>query len=352
MKGSWRPKYSYAFHSFRNQNDNIRNDGTFDDFQRFPWENPTARSTKWVRANTVSKILPHDFEVENVDPIGVFSSALYGYNFTLPVAVSKNARYNEIAFDGFEDYPISCEEDHFKFYAFSSNISTLFSHTGKYSMAVNTTPVSTIKTVKPLSQYQTYDQYTVNNQPLVIDNTPGAYLSGGTPVAHLIVDNDLIGQFAPIAGKKYVISAWVHQNPIINATTALSTFTDPSLQVNTSTSVSFYPSGNIIDGWQRIYGEFTIPSTGATNITVTLYNGSTTGNTAYFDDIRIHPFDANMESYVYDPITLKPIADLDANNYATIYNYDDEGHLIKIKRETQAGIKTVKEGRINTKEVQ
>ena len=68
---------------------------------------------------------------------------------------------------------------------------------------------------------------------------------------------------------------------------------------------------------------------------------------AFFDDVRVHPFDGNVVSYVYDPVTLKLVAELDANNYATFYNYDDEGNMTKVKKETVDGIKTIKEGRIN-----
>ncbi len=65
----------------------------------------------------------------------------------------------------------------------------------------------------------------------------------------------------------------------------------------------------------------------------------------YFDDIRIQPFNANMKSYVYDPINLRLVAELDPNNYATFYEYDAEGTLIRTKAETQEGIKTVNETR-------
>jgi hypothetical protein len=39
------------------------------------------------------------------------------------------------------------------------------------------------------------------------------------------------------------------------------------------------------------------------------------------------------------------VAELDDNNYATFYEYDDEGKLVRVKKETQQRIFTVKESR-------
>ena len=39
------------------------------------------------------------------------------------------------------------------------------------------------------------------------------------------------------------------------------------------------------------------------------------------------------------------MAELDENNYATFYEYDDEGTLIRLKKETVEGIATLKENR-------
>jgi hypothetical protein len=103
-------------------------------------------------------------------------------------------------------------------------------------------------------------------------------------------------------------------------------------------SESFTAEGPIIDGWQRVEGVFEIPE-GATSISVTL---STTG-TAWFDDIRIQPVLSMMNSYVYDPINLSLKAILNENNYATFFEYDGEGKLIRRKAETERGIKTLQE---------
>jgi hypothetical protein len=122
-------------------------------------------------------------------------------------------------------------------------------------------------------------------------------------------------------------------------------FDAPFVQIQYNSGISnpspFVAKGRIIEGWQRIYQEFTIPAL-ATSITVQL--GSNSG-TSYFDDIRIYPVNGSMKSYVYDPISLKLTAVLDENNYATFYEYDQEGTLIRTKKETERGIVTISENR-------
>lgn len=151
-----------------------------------------------------------------------------------------------------------------------------------------------------------------------------------------------IGGFIPDPGQKYAISLWVKEGGASPSDTA---FDAPFVQIQYNSGVSspspFGASGRIIEGWQRIYHEFTIPAL-ATSITVQL--GSNSG-TSYFDDIRIYPVNGSMKSYVYDPVSLKLTAVLDENNYATFYEYDQEGTLIRTKKETERGIVTINENR-------
>ena len=95
-----------------------------------------------------------------------------------------------------------------------------------------------------------------------------------------------------------------------------------------------------------MYFTFTVPAN-SVNITVELNNSTAVASDDYFDDIRIQPYDANMVTYVYDPMTYRLVAQLDANNFAMFYIYDEQGGLEKMKVETKEGIKTVKEGRMN-----
>ena len=148
--------------------------------------------------------------------------------------------------------------------------------------------------------------------------------------------------------------AWVKQEPVGGSTiNELSTFTSPNITITAYDGVSTtylatgeLASGPVIDGWQRVYIPFTIPA-GTVSITVTFENDNGIASDDYFDDIRIQPFDANMVTYVYDPVTYRLVAQLDANNFAMFYIYDEQGGLEKMKVETEQGIKTVKEGRMN-----
>ncbi|MFD2433825.1 hypothetical protein ACFSO9_09920 [Mesonia maritima] len=117
-----------------------------------------------------------------------------------------------------------------------------------------------------------------------------------------------------------------------------------------SNSIKFRPSGDIIDGWQRIVGEFRVPSN-TDRIAINLVNSGENGVEAYFDDIRIHPFNSNLKSFVYDQQTQQLMAELDENNYATFYEYDKEGGLIRIKKETERGIYTIQETRSGNSEL-
>jgi YD repeat-containing protein len=52
-----------------------------------------------------------------------------------------------------------------------------------------------------------------------------------------------------------------------------------------------------------------------------------------------------MKSFVYDDRNMRLMAELDENGFATFYEYDDEGLLIRVKKETERGVMTLKETR-------
>ena len=154
-----------------------------------------------------------------------------------------------------------------------------------------------------------------------------------------------IGSFSPEPGKKYIVSAWVKEN---NPPVTKTSYNNPQIYIeftkqdNSITTIGPDTArGNIIDGWQRIEEEFDIPEN---TVYLKIELKSVSGD-SYFDDIRVFPVDATVKSYVYNPINLRLVSELDERNYATFYEYDEEGKLVRVKKETERGVMTIKESK-------
>lgn len=148
-------------------------------------------------------------------------------------------------------------------------------------------------------------------------------------------------KFQPV-DDRYVVSAWVKE--LVGSTSGALNYTNSSLKVTSGAVVeTFYPAGQIIDGWQRIEGIIQTNSVGNLKMELLVSSG-----TSYFDDIRVFPYDGSMITYVYDPVTLRLMAEMDERNYAKIYEYDEEGKLVRVKKETEKGIMTIQENRENS----
>lgn len=102
----------------------------------------TYKKQKWTSASEVTQYNPYGQEIENMDALKRYSSALYGYNNRFPVAVASNTKYSQLASDGFEDYDdTKCEKDtHFDYKAQlkqnNVSITSSQSHTGRKSLRI------------------------------------------------------------------------------------------------------------------------------------------------------------------------------------------------------------------------
>ena len=342
IAGNWRPKSQYAYQVDRANlkadpavasSTDIRHSGAYSVFSPFwkfnnatqIWDQNPSSDIRWIAANQVTYFNSKGSEVENKDALNRYSSALFGYLESTPVAVASNTRFRELAYDGFEDYgfALQCNSDgcnqsgHFSFRQLlngsSIDTTSLYAHSGKYSLKLGTT-VSLVKTV-----------YTGDGGALYSFDGNGQYMLGA---------NELAKGFSPIPGKKYILSFWVKDGSPRNPTTNIQASVNGTNLVNSSVK---WP---IVEGWKRVEVQFTL-SSGASAFTLQL----NPGGTAYFDDIRIHPFDGQMKSFAYDASSQRLMAEMDENNFATFYEYDDEGVLIRVKKETDRGIMTLKETR-------
>lgn len=314
----------------------IRSDGTITSFQ--PYWMFNAALNQWVRnTDTVSWIGSDEATlfnsqgsmIESKDALNRFTAAIYGYLGSEPIAVAANAGNRSIAFDGFEDYSfanscaVPCYTAHWNFSsAINGNnvyVTGANAHSGLHSLFIKSNKTAEVVT-------------SLN----VMTDTSQIEFSNNT---WLLKSGSCLPDFAPPPGE-YVLSAWVKEKQ--NSDTATNLFKNLiKLNIDGGTNVSSIPSGPVIDGWQRYETKFKLTSS-ATALHVII---KSTGADLYIDDVRIHPFNAYMRCFVYDPVDLRLMATLDENNYATFYEYDDKGVLVRLKKETEEGIFTVKESR-------
>lgn len=158
-----------------------------------------------------------------------------------------------------------------------------------------------------------------------------------------------IGSFAPIPGELYQFEAWVREK---DATPLDITYENPKIRIRyydgfdtqIGQTVALGTSGPIIEEWQQISESLIVPQN-AIRMEMELYVEE--GN-AYFDDVRVSPFNSAMKTYVYDQQNMRLVAEMDERNFATFYQYDDEGRMVAVKKETTRGIKTIQAVQQNT----
>ncbi|WP_027420461.1 hypothetical protein [Crocinitomix catalasitica] len=343
LLANWNLLETFVFDGERDQTlGRIREDGTLIDYIPF-WKNTDGTwginsnqeiFNKWLLAAQATIFDREGYNLESKDAIGIYSSILLGYNKTLKVAEAVNSRYYEIGFDGFEDrdYDVDgdCTNPHFRFDTETSEIVTnpKFAHSGRKSLKI------------PSMSQSAYSGHRINTI------TNGATDHG---IPYVVQKEELIPGHHFIVGtdegKRYVLTAWAKET---KNETQVTSYDGAAIDF-----LGFTPSdivenrSNIIDGWQRIEVEFTVPGgdLDPAGVAANILLKNTGLNDVYFDDVRVQPYNSEMVSYVIDPLTLRLWATLDSRNFATFYQYDEEGSLVRIIQETERGRVTVQENR-------
>jgi hypothetical protein len=161
LAGQWRPLRSYYYLTDRvNQPsavESLRTQGVYERFSSM-WNSPVTGSNIWEQTigdnwkytSEVANYSPYGQPIEEVNIANIYSSGLYGYNHSLPVAVAANAQRREIVFDGFEDYNLNkCADGHFNFYEHKNSVVLTKSHSGRNSIKL--APEAKISVTRNLS---------------------------------------------------------------------------------------------------------------------------------------------------------------------------------------------------------
>ncbi len=307
-----------------NTSTNIKEDGAYTNYSPFwiPQSNSKWQPNRsdWTWINKSTQYHTNGFELENVDILNRHSSEQIGYFNSLVTAVAANSKLKNMFFEGFEDYDYenlitgslpgnSCFiPKHFdiqeRVKPHDFQLTRVNAHSGKYSFQV------------PAQKKVSCNLGKIKSQAAANDH--------------------LCSIFDPEEGK-YHLSIWVKNSTYLPASNK------PALELHTDIqSFPFFAQGPIVEGWQQVTGTFEIPPNNL-NTLVLDFSGDLGGRD--FDDLRIHPYDASFRSFVYDTRSLKLTYELDDRNFYTKYEYDKEGRLVRIKKETERGIMTVQENR-------
>lgn len=338
--------------------------GIYKTFSDFDFQNETNNAPKWKQSEETTLIDPYNgAELESKDALGRYRSVIYSPNTIQvnnqpPYILGNTGKPNPINPKDIETYATKpsvftenarhCEVNVFNF---ESN-----------NELQNRNP-NLRKRVRSDRHYfnQEADCFLsgtahTGKQSLQVKGNIGAEFFIAQNYTDPEVQNSILPYY-PTAGKQ-LITGWVKVDKIFFGHIQNQPYCkieilnelDNAVLNSTVLSKTIYPTGPIINGWQRFQGEFSIPQLSElepgkkANILRVILNSGNSTQIAYFDDIRIHPIDANSKNYVYDE-QQRISAILDENNYATFYYYDHKGELALIKRETDKGIVTVTETR-------
>ncbi len=202
------------------------------------------------------------------------TSFIWGYNNSLPIAKVVNAESDKIFFNGFEDKS-----------GWSNNTyDENFSHSGSISGKI-------------------------------VKTTSGERTSFCNQKIDLTLSESTIFKF----------SGWVYSD---GPSADIYLFWRPDRSDELYNGASCTHIRTTVTGkWTYIEKEVSIPSN-TQRMYVRIDNNG--GGTVWFDDIRVHPADAHMTTYTYDPL-IGMTSVTNENNVTTYYEYDDFGRLKQIK---------------------
>ncbi len=361
LRGSWYPLRSYTYLTEREIGANdIRTDGTLLNFTPFyEWSASAglfdASPTNWTWTEQVSKFSNHGYSIESENALGVYSSALYGHHHQVPIAVAANARYSEIANENFEfswDLGVAgCEIPHLQLsidgdFDIDQYVTQQDAHSGDKSLLL-----------------EVGNELVFSHEITEVQGVPN------TSKPYELEKSDYSSTFSPEAStgsQEYLISFWIKDDSRYASSDVLTpdnylafaggtnivtaTICNDGTTMNLDVPLSYGP---IIEGWQQLTGVLTFPQAYAGapfTIRIKVADATYYSNpnaVIYLDDLRIHPMDASMKTYVYRNRDLRLMAVGDENNFMQFYQYNSKGELTGIKVETEDGIKTIKETRYN-----
>jgi hypothetical protein len=281
---------------YNNSNDYINKE--YEKFVLFNWKLPEVNDElRWISQSEITSVNNLNQPEQEESIIGLNSSVIYSESDLKPILYANNANKNEIYFNsGVCDIP-------------SSFLGT---------------PIFG----KPHSGNDLISLISSNNS--------------------LDIDVEIDIQ------KTYIIKYWLYHLdgvPIGQQPLTVSIFdkNSPSTGITGSFTITDNATNPIrVGNWDLITHEI-IPNSPVTNELLITLTANGLGN--YVDDLLFIPIDATSKCISYNCENDRVEAEFDSEHFATFFDYDYEGRLIRKRKETYRGVKNIAETFYNTPKV-
>lgn len=306
-KGRWRADANYVYRDTVRSvitGDALNYEAGLYQLQVFDWENPVNNaSDKWLKTSSINDYSPNGNMLEEQNILNIRSSAKFGYHKTLPYLIAKNAPSSTVVFESFENEYFDGSDTYFEdgmIKPTGMEIETNFAHSGDQSIILTRVDSLKIMDLSAADLEEADDISLLSNKQLLVKMWVKAYYPD-----HL------------------------HASLIQDGSTYLTDFIEISE----------------VGEW-ALY-QAILPSCSSGDIEIWVVNTST--HPVYVDDIKAHPSDAQVNTYVYDVNTHRVICTFDDQHFGLFYQYNSEGKLVRKQKETVRGFKTIQEAQYNTK---
>lgn len=262
-------------------------------FRMFNWLNPEANDgTGWLNPSTVTLFSPFGEPLEERDILGIYSAAKFAHENTVPKLVAKNAQYNAVGFESFED---------------GRGNASNYAHSGKKSYKLPMSGFTSDTIIRLVTTQQMIDKGV-----LVRVWAKRTYRDDDT--------NEIAIDCNGLGGDAFTKVAQTGEWTLYEKVHALE---EPYDTVGAVFGLKF-------------------------KIGLSQPGDANNHDSVWIDDVRAQPFDAEMICYVYDASNLRLLTQFDDQHFGAYYQYNGEGKLTRTLRETERGMKTVAERQYHT----
>ena len=292
-------------------------------FTLYNWREPAENDdAKWLNASTITQYAPSGEPVEEHNILDIYSAVRLAHGNIVPKLVAANAEYETVDFESFEDPTL-----------WKDNVSVVnsYAHSGSssYSLDANGGWSSIVLAAD-------INQHIVDSGLIVKFWVKRTYADLNDP-------EDNSTPYTPVQVK---IGGHLYATP--------STGQYGTLEENVIHKVAQTGEWVLYQLLARDFDVVELQDEEDTPNDLPVRVKQNLDNTydVWIDDMRIQPYDAQMNCYVYDKDNLRSIAMFDDQHFGAYYQYNGEGKLVRTLRETERGKKTIAETQYHSYDLQ